>query len=233
MNENNYILIVEDEEKVANFIKKGLQTQNITADIANSGKMALEMFAENKYNFVILDVGLPDMSGVEVCQKIRENNSNIPILMLTAMAGMGDKLAGFEAGTDDYLVKPFDFMELLVRIKALYKRCLEQTIETNSIENTLKVADLVLDLQEKVARRGEDLIRLTAKEFNLLEYLMRNKGIVISKIDIAEKVWDINFDTGTNFIEVYVNYLRNKIDKKFNNKLIHTIVGMGYMLKEK
>lgn len=233
MNENNYILIVEDEEKVANFIKKGLQTQNITADIANSGNMALEMFAENKYNFIILDVGLPDISGVEVCQKIRESNSNIPILMLTAMAGMGDKLAGFEAGTDDYLVKPFDFMELLVRIKALYKRCLEQTIETNSNENTLKVADLVLDLQEKVARRGEDLIRLTAKEFNLLEYLMRNKGIVISKIDIAEKVWDINFDTGTNFIEVYVNYLRNKIDKKFNNKLIHTIVGMGYMLKEK
>ncbi len=233
MNENNYILIVEDEEKVANFIKKGLQTQNITADIANSGNMALEMFAENKYNFIILDVGLPDISGVEVCQKIRESNSNIPILMLTAMAGMGDKLAGFEAGTDDYLVKPFDFMELLVRIKALYKRCLEQTNETNSNENTLKVADLVLDLQEKVARRGEDLIRLTAKEFNLLEYLMRNKGIVISKIDIAEKVWDINFDTGTNFIEVYVNYLRNKIDKKFNNKLIHTIVGMGYMLKEK
>ncbi len=233
MNENNYILIVEDEEKVANFIKKGLQTQNITADIANSGNMALEMFAENKYNFIILDVGLPDISGIEVCQKIRESNSNIPILMLTAMAGMGDKLAGFEAGTDDYLVKPFDFMELLVRIKALYKRCLEQTIETNSNENTLKVADLVLDLQEKVARRGEDLIRLTAKEFNLLEYLMRNKGIVISKIDIAEKVWDINFDTGTNFIEVYVNYLRNKIDKKFNNKLIHTIVGMGYMLKEK
>lgn len=233
MNDNNYILIVEDEEKVANFIKKGLQTQNITADIANSGNMALEMFAENKYNFIILDVGLPDISGIEVCQKIREINTNIPILILTAMAGMGDKLAGYEAGTDDYLVKPFDFMELLVRIKALYKRCTDNNLETTNAENTLKVADLVLDLQEKVARRGNDIIRLTAKEFNLLEYLMRNKGIVISKIDIAEKVWDINFDTGTNFIEVYVNYLRNKIDKKFDNKLIHTIVGMGYMLKEK
>lgn len=233
MNDNNYILIVEDEEKVANFIKKGLQTQNITADIANSGNMALEMFAENKYNFIILDVGLPDISGIEVCQKIREINTNIPILILTAMAGMGDKLAGYEAGTDDYLVKPFDFMELLVRIKALYKRCTDNNLETTNSENILKVADLVLDLQEKVARRGNDIIRLTAKEFNLLEYLMRNKGIVISKIDIAEKVWDINFDTGTNFIEVYVNYLRNKIDKKFDNKLIHTIVGMGYMLKEK
>ena len=149
--------------------------------------------------------------------------------MLTALGSVADKLSGFEVGTDDYVVKPFDFMELLVRVKALLKR-------TNEIEQpneTLQVADLELDLKERVARRGGKLVELTAKEFGLLEYLMINRGRVVSKVDIAEKVWDINFDTRTNFIEVYVNYLRNKIDKGFSVKLIHTVVGMGYMLKNK
>ena len=149
--------------------------------------------------------------------------------MLTAMGSITDKLSGYEAGTDDYLVKPFDFMELLVRIKALLKRVVEPVIQTD----TLHVADLQLDLKEKVARRSGKVIELTAREFNLLEYLMRNRGRVVSKVDIAEKVWDINFDTGTNFIEVYINYLRNKIDKGFDLKLIHTVIGMGYMLKNK
>jgi DNA-binding response OmpR family regulator len=142
---------------------------------------------------------------------------------------MTDKLLGFEVGTDDYMVKPFDFMELLVRVKALLKR----TSEIEQPSEILQEADLELDLKEKVARRAAKVIELTAKEFSLLEYLLINKGRVVSKVDIAEKVWDINFDTGTNFIEVYVNYLRNKIDKGFSNKLIHTIVGMGYMLKNK
>jgi two-component system, OmpR family, copper resistance phosphate regulon response regulator CusR len=132
-------------------------------------------------------------------------------------------------GTDDYMVKPFDFMELLVRVKALLKR----TEEIPPVVEKLQVADLELDLDEKVARRGGNAIELTAREFSLLEYLMRNKGKVVSKVDIAEKVWDINFDTGTNFVEVYINYLRNKVDKAFPVKLIHTVVGMGYMLKHK
>ncbi|WP_394993724.1 response regulator transcription factor [Emticicia sp.] len=229
MAENKKILIVEDEVKVATFIKKGLQTQSFDAEIAESGSEAKKLFDENSFDLIILDIGLPDMSGLEVCEYIRSKNIKVPILMLTALGTVADKLSGFEVGTDDYMVKPFDFMELLVRIKALLKR-------TNDVEQPsekLHEADLELDLKEKVARRDGKVIELTAKEFSLLEYLMINKGRVVSKVDIAEKVWDINFDTGTNFIEVYVNYLRNKIDKGFSNKLIHTIVGMGYMLKNK
>ena len=225
------ILIVEDEEKVARFIKKGLQTQSFIAEIAETGNEALELLKVRTFDLVILDIGLPDISGLEVCKIIRETNAKIPILMLTALGSVSDKLSGFEVGTDDYLVKPFDFMELLVRVKALLKRTFEHP--SPELESMIQVADLQLDLKEKVARRNNTVISLTAKEFNLLEYLMRNKGRVVSKIDIAEKVWDINFDTGTNFIEVYVNYLRKKIDKESSNKLIHTIVGMGYMLKNK
>lgn len=229
MIENKKILIVEDEVKVATFIKKGLQTQNFEAEIAETGGEAKRFFDENSFDLIILDIGLPDMSGLEVCEYIREKNTKIPILMLTALGSVADKLSGFEVGTDDYMVKPFDFMELLVRVKALLKR----TIEIEQPSEKLQEADLELDLKEKVARRDGRVVELTAKEFSLLEYLMLNKGRVVSKVDIAEKVWDINFDTGTNFIEVYVNYLRNKIDKGFSNKLIHTIVGMGYMLKNK
>lgn len=229
MIENKKILIVEDEVKVATFIKKGLQTQNFEAEIAETGSEAKRFFDEGMFDLIILDIGLPDMSGLEVCEYIRGKNTKIPILMLTALGSVADKLSGFEVGTDDYVVKPFDFMELLVRVKALLKR----TIEIEQPAEKLQEADLELDLKEKVARRDGRVVELTAKEFSLLEYLMLNKGRVVSKVDIAEKVWDINFDTGTNFIEVYVNYLRNKIDKGFSNKLIHTIVGMGYMLKNK
>jgi two-component system, OmpR family, copper resistance phosphate regulon response regulator CusR len=229
MIENKKILIVEDEIKVATFIKKGLQTQNFEAEIAETGSEAKHSFDENSFDLIILDIGLPDMSGLEVCEYIRSKNAKIPILMLTALGTVADKLSGFEVGTDDYMVKPFDFMELLVRVKSLLKRVCDTELPSES----LQVADLELDLKEKVARREGKVVELTAKEFSLLEYLMINKGRVVSKVDIAEKVWDINFDTGTNFIEVYVNYLRNKVDKGFSNKLIHTIVGMGYMLKNK
>lgn len=228
MIENKKILIVEDEEKVATFIKKGLHLQNFDSEIASDGHEAIRVFNENSFDLVILDIGLPDMTGLEVCQNIRKVDSKVPILMLTALGSISDKLSGFEVGTDDYMVKPFDFMELLVRVKALLKRAGE-----SKPTEKLQVADLELDLNEKVARREGKVIELTAKEFSLLEYLMRNTGRVVSKVDIAEKVWDINFDTGTNFIEVYVNYLRNKVDKGFSVKLIHTIVGMGYMLKNK
>lgn len=228
--EKQHILIVEDEQKVANFIKKGLETQSFEALIAEDGQTAIDVFSKHTFDLVILDIGLPDMSGLEVCAKIRESNTQVPILMLTALGSMADKLSGFEVGTDDYLVKPFDFMELLVRVKALLKRSTPSSTSPNEI---LKVADLELDLAQKLAFRGGRQIELTAKEYSLLEYLMRNRGRVISKVDIAENVWDINFDTGTNFIEVYINYLRNKVDKGFENKLIHTVVGMGYVLKAK
>ena len=224
------ILIVEDEQKVANFIKKGLETQSFEALIAEDGQTAIDTFSKHTFDLVILDIGLPGISGLEVCAKIRESNTQVPILMLTALGSMADKLSGFEVGTDDYLVKPFDFMELLVRVKALLKRSAPSSTSPNEV---LKVADLELDLAQKLAFRGGRQIELTAKEYSLLEYLMRNRGRVISKVDIAENVWDINFDTGTNFIEVYINYLRNKVDKGFENKLIHTVVGMGYVLKAK
>ncbi len=229
MTNNKHILVVEDELKVATFIKKGLQTQSFEATIAADGEEAKKYFVEEPFDLIILDLNLPDMSGLDVCKFVREQNTRIPILMLTALGTVADKLSGFEVGTDDYMVKPFDFMELLVRVKALLKR----TEDIQMPVEKLQVSDLELDLNEKVARRGGNAIDLTAREFSLLEYLMRNRGRVVSKVDIAEKVWDINFDTGTNFVEVYINYLRNKVDKNFPNKLIHTVVGMGYMMKSK
>lgn len=229
MADNKRILIVEDELKVAAFISKGLHTQNLVNDIANSGLEAINLFNKNAYDLVILDIGLPDMSGLSVCEHIRKSNQTMPILMLTAMGSLSDKLSGFEVGTNDYLVKPFDFMELLVRVKALLQFC--RRVSKSS--ETIQISDLELDLNEKVARRAGKEIELTAREFSLLKYLMVNKGKVVSKIELAENVWDINFDTRTNFVEVYINYIRNKVDRGFSNKLIHTVVGMGYMLKQK
>jgi two-component system copper resistance phosphate regulon response regulator CusR len=229
MLEQKKILIVEDEFKVATFIKKGLLTQNYISEIASTGEEAIDLFTKQHFDLVILDIGLPDISGLEVCDNIRKINAKVPILMLTAMGSLNDKLSGFEVGTNDYMVKPFDFMELLVRIRSLLKYC-NDTIEK---AGSICISDLELDLNEKIARRSGKEIELTAREFSLLEYLMRNKGKVVSKVEIAESVWDINFDTHTNFVEVYINYLRNKIDKEYPNKLIHTVVGMGYMLKQK
>ena len=229
MHQHKKILIVEDEFKVATFINKGLLTQDIFAEIAFTGLEAMQLFNKNHYDLVILDIGLPDMSGLAVCEHIRKNNCRVPILMLTAMGSLSDKLSGFEVGTNDYMVKPFDFMELLVRVRSLLKHCADLTEK----KEFMQVSDLELDLNEKIARRNGKEIELTAREFSLLEYLMLNKGKVVSKVEIAEKVWDINFDTHTNFVEVYINYLRNKVDKQYSNKLIHTVVGMGYMLKQK
>ena len=225
----NKVLIVEDEVKVATFIKKGLETQSFEAVVASTAAEALRLFTEDSYSVVILDIGLPDMSGLEVCKRIRQQNQRVPVLMLTALGTVADKISGFEVGTDDYLVKPFDFMELLIRTNALIKRS-DNVIDQ---EELIVVGDLELDLKEKVARRGGKAIALTAKEYVLLEYLMRNRGRVVSKVDIAENVWDINFDTGTNFVEVYINYLRKKVDKDYSEKLIHTMIGMGYMMKSK
>ncbi|KAA9349143.1 response regulator [Larkinella humicola] len=222
------ILVVEDEPKLASFVKKGLEEQSFEVDVAFDGQIGRTMALSNSYDVIVLDVNVPKMNGYDLAKSLRSENIKTPILMLTAMGSLDNKVAGFEAGADDYLVKPFEFRELLARLRALSKR----TIDTSQQSNLLKVADLELDLNEKIARRGGKRIELTAKEFALLEYLMRNRSRVVSRIDIAEKVWDIHFDTGTNVIDVYVNFLRKKVDKDFPVKLIHTVIGMGYMLKE-
>lgn len=222
------VLIVEDEEKIASFIKKGLEAQSFEVEIAFDGNIGKRMIFNNPYDVILLDVNLPQINGFELCKMIRQENIQTPVIMLTALDSIDDKIEGFDSGADDYLPKPFEFRELLARIRALTKRF----NETPRLGHVLKLADLELNLDEKIAKRADQRISLTAKEFALLEYLLINKGKVVSKVDIAEKVWDVNFDTGTNVIEVYMNFLRKKIDKDFEPKLIHTVVGMGYVMKE-
>lgn len=223
------ILIIEDETKVATFIKKGLEVNGFLPEIAYDGQIGLNMALNYNFDLVILDVNLPIINGFEVCRQIREANVKTPVLMLTALGTTKDKVLGFELGSDDYLVKPFDFEELLARVKALIKRAKASP----HLETTLKLADLELNSETKSVSRNGQVIELTAKEFLLLEYMLRNKGKVLSRVDIAEKIWDISFDTGTNIIDLYIYYLRKKIDRDFSTKLIHTHVGMGYVLKEK
>lgn len=224
------ILIAEDEPKVASFIKKGLELHDFSAEIAFDGSIALRkvLSPENNYDAVILDVNLPLLNGFEVCKQLREQGIKVPVLMLTALGTTSDKVHGFDTGADDYLVKPFEFEELLARIKSLIKRSRAEPLQ----EKVLRIADLEMDVNSKSVTRAGQKIELTAKEFFLLEYLLRNKGKVLSRSDIAEKIWDITFDTGTNVIDLYIFYLRKKIDKDFEKKLIHTQVGMGYVLKE-
>ncbi|MEN6618842.1 MAG: response regulator transcription factor [Rikenellaceae bacterium] len=219
------ILIVEDEPKVASFIKKGLDENLYEADIAYDGQSAEKLVQQYKYNLYILDIIIPGISGLDLCKKFKKLNPNVPVLMLTALGTTDDKLSGFDAGADDYLVKPFEFRELLARVKVLLKRT---HLPIDSV-NKLIVDDLELDLDKKIARRGGSVIELTAKELSLLEYFMRNNGRVLSRNDIAEKVWDVNFDFSTNVVDVYVNFLRKKIDKGFEKKLIHTRIGLGYI----
>lgn len=223
------ILVVEDEQKVAAFLKSGLEEKEYQVDLAYDGYTGEKLALNNDYQLIILDVIIPMINGLELCKHIKEVKPAIPVLMLTALGTTDDKVTGFDAGADDYLVKPFEFKELLARVKALTKRN-PPVKEVKA--NVLKVADLQLDLDKKVALRGNKTIALTAKEFGLLEYLMRNKGRVLSRPDIAEKVWDVTFDTGTNVVEVYVNILRKKIDKDFPNKLIHTRIGLGYVMQD-
>jgi DNA-binding response OmpR family regulator len=222
------ILLVEDEKKIAESLKKGLSEHHYFVEVAYDGLIGKKLFESYPFNLVILDINLPGMNGYVLCKEIRQRNERVPIVMLTALNATDDKIEGFDAGADDYIVKPFDFKELLVRIRALLKR-IYQYVPSG---NMLKVGDLVMNLDSKEVTRGDQLISLTAKEFQLLEYLVRNKNRVVSRADIALNVWDIDFDTKTNVIDVYVNFLRKKLDKDFENKLIHTQVGMGYILKE-
>jgi DNA-binding response OmpR family regulator len=223
------ILLVEDEKKIAETLRKGLSEQHYEVDVAYDGQAGKQLFDSRNYDLAILDINLPLMNGYELSRHIRARNEQILVIMLTAMNTTEDKIEGFEAGADDYIVKPFDFQELLVRIRALLKRLHQQPQQGT---NVLKVADLVMNLDSKEVTREGRLISLTAKEFQLLEYFIRNKNKVVSRIDIAMNVWDIDFDTKTNVIDVYVNFLRKKIEKDFSSKLIYTQVGMGYVLKE-
>jgi two-component system copper resistance phosphate regulon response regulator CusR len=222
------ILIIEDEKRVASFISKGLDEEGFETEVAYDGLIGKKMALSQRYDMIILDVNLPMINGFEVCKEIRNHNASIPVLMLTALGTTEDKLEGFEAGTDDYLVKPFEFKELLARVRVFLKRTNHVVLQSN----ILKIADLEMDLDAKTAKRAGRNIELTAKEFQLLEFMLRSKNKVISRAEIAEKIWDITFDTGTNIIDVYISFLRNKIDKGFSSKLIHTHVGMGYVLKE-
>jgi two-component system, OmpR family, copper resistance phosphate regulon response regulator CusR len=220
------ILLVEDEPKVAAFIKKGLEEQAHEVDLAYDGYYGRKLAFENIYQLIILDVILPQFSGLEVLKSIREQNIKVPVLMLTALGTTEDVVTGLDAGADDYLVKPFRFQELLARVRALTRRNKDVPMGTK-----YTIADLEMDTATKAVKRDNTPIILTAREFALLEFFMRNQGRVLTRADIAEKVWEVSFDTGTNIIDVYVNYLRNKIDKGFSPKLIHTLVGMGYVMR--
>jgi DNA-binding response OmpR family regulator len=226
----NRICLVEDEEKVAAFISKGLQEHDFEVIHANDGFSATDLIGTQQFDLIILDLMLPDISGIDLCRQIRRNNSQVPILMLTALDRVDDKVNGLQAGADDYLVKPFHFSELLARISALLRRFRPENPKEGGI---ITFSDLKLNTFTKTAERASAEISLTTKEYHLLELFMRNPNKTLSRDYIAEKVWDIQFDTGTNFIDVYVNYLRKKIEKDQQAKLIHTVIGMGYILKEK
>lgn len=222
------ILIIEDEPQVVEFLRKGLTEKGYETEVAYDGKMGERLASKEDIDLIILDVILPNINGYELCKRIREKGIHVPVLMLTALGTTDDKVTGFDAGADDYLVKPFEFDELLARIKALTKRS-SGMLQTSKV---IKIADLSLDLNKKSATRNDKNIDLTGKEFELLEFLMKNKGRVLSRVEIAEKVWSITFDTGTNVVDVYISILRKKIDRDFEKKLIHTKVGLGYFIDE-
>lgn len=221
------LLLIEDEPKTLQSIRQGLEENGYEVDIAYDGLIGKQLARNNAYQLIISDIIIPGINGIELCREIRSWGDETPILMLTALGTTDDKVTGLDAGADDYLVKPFEFKELLARVRALTKR--GSTVSHTA--QVLRFADLEVSLDAKTVYRSGNKINLTAREFNLLVYLIRNQGRVISKVEIAEQVWDIGFDTGTNVIEVYVNYLRKKIDKDYPVKLIHTQFGMGYVLK--
>ncbi len=221
------VCLVEDEQKVAAFICKGLEEHGYKVKTAKNGGEAKTLIATEDFDLLILDIMLPDINGIELCRQIRLTNTQTPILILSALEQVQNKVAGLKAGADDYLIKPFHFSELLARIEALLRR---QKIVVKE-DHTLVFDDLKLDTWSNVAERAGNQITLTAKEFTLLELFMRNPNKILSREFIAEQVWGIDFDTGTNFIDVYVNYLRKKIEKGFAKKLIHTVIGMGYTLR--
>jgi two-component system copper resistance phosphate regulon response regulator CusR len=222
------ICLVEDSDNVSSFIKRGLTEHNYKVEVFTTGEAAHDMILQNNYNLVIMDVMLPGMSGIELCRQVRKQLPLLPILMLSALGSIDDRVNGLHSGSDDYLVKPFHFNELLARIEALLRRKKVAEEETH----ILSFGDLQLNTWDKTAMRAGKQIMLTAKEYTLLELFISHPAKLLSREFIMEKVWGINFDTGTNMVDVYVNYLRNKIQKGFDKKLIHTVIGMGYILKD-
>ena len=222
------ILLIEDEPKTVQSLKQGLEENNYVVEVAYDGHMGHQLATRNTYQLIISDIIIPGINGLELCRKLRLEGVQTPMLMLTALSTTDDKLEGFDAGADDYLAKPFDFKEFLARVKALIKRSNQTMIEAQ----VLKFADLELDLTSKIVSRSGQKINLTAKEFQLMEYFLRNQEKVISKAEIAENIWEVEDENSSNLIEVYVNYLRKKVDKGFPSKLIHTQFGMGYILRQ-
>lgn len=224
------ILIVEDEKRVADLLKIGLEENGYQTMVAYDGAMGLRLFQSNVFQLVISDIILPKLDGFELCREIRKLNEKVPVLMLTALGSADDKLDGFDAGADDYMIKPFDFRELIARVKVLLRR----SAETVAVQpDQIVYADLSINLKLQEVRRKDIPVKLSPKEYNLLLYMVENAEKVISRVEIAEKVWNTHFDTGTNFIDVYINYLRKKIDKEFDTKLIHTKPGVGFIFSDK
>ncbi len=222
------ILLIEDEPKTVQSLKQGLEENNYDVSIAYDGHIGKQLALANTYQLIVSDIIIPGINGLDLCRELRSMGIQTPILMLTALSTTDDKLNGFEAGADDYLPKPFDFKEFLARVKALIKRS-NQTILDAQV---LKFADLEMDLNSSLVSRAGQMINLTSKEFQLLEYFLRNQEKVISKAEIAENIWEVEDENSSNLIEVYVNYLRKKVDKGFSTKLIHTQFGMGYILRQ-
>lgn len=221
------VLLVEDEQKLSSFIMRGLSEQSYAVDIAEAVSEAKVLASDNDYDLIILDVMLPDGSGVDFAKWVRANEYSGPILMLTALASTNDKVKGLDAGADDYLAKPFAFEELMARIRALFRRYGDA-----AEASTLEFSDIQMNLISRKLTRANQEIRLTSKEFSLLEYLLRNVGRPVSRTQIIEHVWDMGFDPGSNVVDVYVNMLRKKVDQPFEKKLIQTVVGFGYELRE-
>lgn len=222
------ILLIEDEVKTLQSLRQGLEELSWSVDIAYDGATGKRLAEQNVYDVIVSDIILPGYNGLDLCRSLRRAGLTTPILLISALGETDDKVSGLEAGADDYLGKPFDFREFVARIKALARR----PGTALAVDNTLRYADLELDTDTKTVRRAGKVVGLTPREFALLEYLLRHPGRVLSKTELSEKVWDVDFDTGTNVVEVYVNYLRNKVDKGFEPKLIHTIFGQGYVLRE-
>jgi DNA-binding response OmpR family regulator len=221
-------LVVEDEKKMAGFLRKGLMEAGYSVDVAETGAAAETLAGENPYDLIILDVMLPDQNGLDTASHLRRDGYGGPILMLTALSGTKDKVRGLDAGADDYLPKPFAFEELLARARALLRR---QGTHGGGVTSVLRFEDLEMDLVSRRVKRAETAISLTPKEFSLLEYFMRHPNRPLSRTSISEHVWDIHFDSESNVIDVYVNLLRKKVDAPFDRKLIHTVVGVGYVLR--
>ena len=224
------ILVIEDEPRVAELLQTGLEENGYQVSVAHDGAQGLRLFFKEQFDLVLSDIILPKMGGFDLCKEIRQTDTNIPILMLTALGSTDDKLEGFDAGADDYLTKPFDFRELLARIAVLLKRKVK---ETEQEPTELTYADIRIELKTQTVFRSEQFIKLTPKEYELLLYMVQHPDRIISRKEITQNVWHTDFDPGTNFIDVYINYLRKKIDRDFETKLIHTRTGVGFLFSQK